>query len=107
MSARRPTLLGLDGVELLLGGKQTLSHQYLDGIRSFIQEEWQLLFLGSSKIPEDIIRGVHSSGRPAHPHANPQVVLCSQGLGNIPQAVMPALSAADLQLDRIEGNINF
>lgn len=55
---------------LLLRRQQPLIDQQFHGVGRLIQQKWQFLLLGRCKIPQHKVRGIHTSGRPAHPYSH-------------------------------------
>ena len=60
----------------------------------------------AGKVLQHKVCGVHPARRAAHADPDPQVVLGGEGLGDVPQPVVAAFAAAELQLHRIEGNVD-
>ena len=93
-------------MELLLRGGESFPEQGLDGIRCVIEQEGQFLQFRSAEITKHVVSGVHPAGRPSHPYPDPQVVFGAQGLGDVPQPIVAALAATELELDRVEGDVD-
>ena len=91
----------------LLGCQQAFLHEHHGCIRCIRDEEGQVLRFGATEGLEHEVCGVHASGRATDAGAHTVVVLGAQRLGDIAQTVVAALSPTDLELNGVEGDIEF
>ena len=91
----------------LLGCQQAFLHEHHGGVCSIRDEEGQVLRFGATEGLEHEVCGVHASGRSTDAGAHTVVVLGAQRLGDVAQTVVAALSPTDLELNGVEGDIQF
>jgi hypothetical protein len=103
---RRVRSSALPGVEALLGGGEPLEDERLDGVGRVRDQQLERAALGGGEGGEDVVGGVPAARRAAHAHPDSQVVLGAERLGDVAQAVVPALAAAALQAHRVEGDVD-
>ena len=73
--------------------------------RRTVRAPGQQLPLGGGKVAQHEVRGVHPARRTADSDPRPQVVTGAEGGGHRPQAVVAVVSAAQLQPDRAEREV--
>ena len=91
----------------LLGCQQAFLHEHHGGISGVRDEEGQVFRFGAAEGLEHEVCGVHASGRSTDAGTHAVVVLGAQRLGDITQTVMAALSPTNLELNGVEGDIEF
>ena len=89
----------------LLRGDETLVDELLDGVGGIAHEDRQRLALGGPEGVEHPVGGILTPGRPADADPHTGEVRRAERLGDVADAVVTAVASADLQLDRVERDV--
>ena len=90
-------------MEFLLGHGETIGYEELHGIGGVLEQERELLLLGRTEVLEHEVGGVLATGRPSHAHADAVEVLGAEGPGDVAEAVVAALAAAEFRRTVLKG----
>jgi hypothetical protein len=106
MSSGFPEVFLLRRVDFLLGFQQAVPDQELDGVGGVVEQERQFLLLDGAEVLEHEVGRVLPTGWPSHADPDTVVVLGAEGLADVAETVVPALSPAELQLEGVEWDVD-
>ena len=89
-----------------LGGGESLGHDVFDDVGGLLEGHVPVGALLSGQGGEHVVGGVHAPRRAAHADAQARVVARAQVLAEGLQAVMAALAPADLEAQRVRGQVH-